>query len=94
MGLGALVGEAMRITDRMFLVAARALSDLVTPELRAEGLLLPEMSDVRRVSRVVAFAVAREARDAGFARNLSDEELEAAVARAQWDPHYYPYRAG
>jgi malate dehydrogenase (oxaloacetate-decarboxylating) len=94
MGLGALVGEAMRITDRMFLVAARALSDLVTPELRAQGLLLPEMSDVRRVTHTVALAVAKEARDAGFARMMSDEELSAAIARAQWDPHYYPYRAG
>ena len=94
MGLGALVGQAQKVSDAMFLAASRALSDMVTPELRERGLLLPEMSDVRKVSRTVALAVAMEARDSGFGRQMDDADLDAHIARAQWDPHYYPYRPG
>ena len=37
--------------------------------------------------------VAAEARDSGLGRRLPDEELARQIARAQWDPHYYAYRA-
>ncbi len=93
-GLGALVAEAHRITEREFLAASRALSDLVTPAQREQGLLLPEMDDVRAVSRRVALAVAVECREAGFGRGEDDETLAGLIERAQWDPHYYPYRPG
>jgi malate dehydrogenase (oxaloacetate-decarboxylating) len=94
MGLGALIGQVLKVTDEMFLAVSSKLSDLVTPAQREEGLLLPEMADIRRVSREVALAVAIKARDSGFGRVTSDEHLAEAIARAQWDPHYYPYRAG
>jgi malate dehydrogenase (oxaloacetate-decarboxylating) len=93
-GLGALVSKTPRVTNAMFLAASRALSDLVTPAQRAQGLLLPEMRDIREVSRVVAVAVAKEARDAGLGRLLDDQALESLVARAQWQPQYMPYRPG
>jgi malate dehydrogenase (oxaloacetate-decarboxylating) len=52
------------------------------------------MRDIRRVSFEVALAVAREARDAGLGRLLDDEELARLIRKAQWGPHFYPYRAG
>jgi len=58
------------------------------------GLLLPEMKDIRKVSFEVALAVAKEARDSGLGRQLSDSHLMAVIAKAQWEPHYYPYKPG
>lgn len=94
MGLGALVARAPRVTDEMFFAASRALSGLVTAAQERNGLLLPPMSDIRRVSRAVAKAVAIEARDAGLGRLLDDQQYEYVVAQAQWVPRYAPYRAG
>ena len=93
-GLGALVCKANRITDAMFLAASRAISGFVTPAQEAEGLLLPEMKDIRAVSCAVATAVGMEARDAGLGRLLEDEQLQSIVSRAQWTPRYASYRPG
>jgi len=93
-GLGALVCKATRITDSMFLAGSKAISAFVTPEQEATGLLLPEMKDIRQVSAAVAKAVSKEARDAGLGRLLNDEQLDAIIVKAQWEPHYTAYRAG
>jgi malate dehydrogenase (oxaloacetate-decarboxylating) len=93
-GLGALVCKASRVTDSMFLAASKAISGFVTPEQEATGLLLPEMKDIRQVSAAVAKAVGIEARNAGLGRLLDDDQLEAIVARAQWEPKYAAYRPG
>jgi malate dehydrogenase (oxaloacetate-decarboxylating) len=92
-GLGALVAKAPKVTDEMFLAAARALCGMVTAKQRAEGRLLPEMADIRRVSRTIAKAVAIQAREDGIGRLFEDEELEKLVAKAQWEPRYCGYRA-
>jgi malate dehydrogenase (oxaloacetate-decarboxylating) len=94
MGLGALVAKANKVTDQMFIAVSKTLSGLVTPDQAERGYLLPEMRDIRRVSFEVALAVAREARDAGLGRLLEDEKLATLIKKAQWDPHFYPYRAG
>lgn len=93
-GLGALVSRAARITDRMFVAAAKRLSAMVTPAQEAEGLLLPEMQNIRDASLEVAKAVALEARDAGIGRLASDEEYDRLLRNAQWQPHFAPYRPG
>ncbi|HEY3451430.1 MAG TPA: NAD-dependent malic enzyme [Myxococcales bacterium] len=94
MGLGALVAKSLKITDRMFLAASKELSRLVSSEHEALGLLLPDMDDIREVSARVALAVARQARDDGLGRRLSDDELYAQIKRAQWKPAYTQYRPG
>jgi malate dehydrogenase (oxaloacetate-decarboxylating) len=78
----------------MLMAASRAISALVTPEQEAMGLLLPAMEDIRQASAAVAVAVARQAREEGLGRLLDDEQLAKTVARAQWDPHFTPFRAG
>jgi malate dehydrogenase (oxaloacetate-decarboxylating) len=94
LGLGALAARATRISDGMFLAASRAVSAFVTPQQEAQGLLLPDLKDIRRISAAVALAVAREARDSGLGSRLDDEQLAALVARGQWEPRFTPYRAG
>ena len=91
-GLGALVSKATRVTDAMLLAASRAISALVPPEQEAMGLMLPEVERIREVSAAVALAVAKEARDSGLGRLLDDAQLAALIAKAQWDPHFLPYR--
>lgn len=87
-GLGTIVAEAREVTDRMFLVAARTLAEQVSGERFAAGALYPALGDLRCVSREIAVAVAREARDAGVGRQLSDDALRDAVTQAMWDPSY------
>ncbi len=91
-GLGTLVSGALKVTDAMFLAAAHAVSGMMTDDDVRQGRLLPSLSDIRSVSREVAFRVACEARDAGLGLRITDEELRIKVATAMWEPKYLPYR--
>jgi len=91
-GLGAIVTEAREITDGMFLAAARAAAEEVSAARLSTGSLYPSQSDLRRVSRRIAVDVAREARESGFGRYISDDEIDAAVDEAMWYPDYPQYR--
>lgn len=91
-GLGAIVAEAREVTDEMFLVAAEALAGTVTEDRLAVGALYPNQSELRRVSREVAIAVARCARDCGVGRYFrDDEEIAQAVDAMTWTPAYVEY---
>jgi malic enzyme len=78
----------------MFLAAGDVLSAMVSPGRLADGALYPPISALREVSRAIAVAVAREARDGGAGRALDDDELEREVTRAMWFPSYLPYVPG
>jgi malate dehydrogenase (oxaloacetate-decarboxylating) len=93
-GLGALVGQASRVTQAMFLAASKSISGMVTAEQESRGLLLPEMKNIREVAFQVAFSVARVASEAGLGRRMAEEPLAQLIRWAQWTPQYYPYRAG
>jgi malate dehydrogenase (oxaloacetate-decarboxylating) len=75
----------------MFLAAARVLGSLTSEDRLDRGALYPPIAQLREVSRAIAVAVAREARDTGVGRGLDDDELEGAVTRAMWYPAYLPY---
>ena len=86
-GLGALVSEATRVTDSMFLAAAQALSQFTCAQL-IDGRLYPSLRDLRAVSRLIALKVAQTARDEGLGKDLSDAELNAAIEEFCWFPDY------
>ncbi len=87
-GLGSIVSEAREVNDSMFAVAARSLADQVgEPELD-EGILYPPLEQLRSISRIIASAVAREARDSGVGRKMTDVEIETALDREMWDLDY------
>ena len=90
-GLGAVVAETRRITEGMFLRAARALAAQVSDERLAAGALYPPVESLGEISREVAVAVAREAVEAGVARVRPGADLTAAVDEAMWWPSYVPY---
>jgi len=90
-GLGALVVEARRVTETMFLAAAERLAAVMSAEDLADGTLFPAISRIRRVTSAVAASVARAAREAGVAgRPIADDALPAAITEAMWDPAYLP----
>jgi malate dehydrogenase (oxaloacetate-decarboxylating) len=92
LGLGAIVAEAREVTDGMLLAAANALAESVTADRLAAGLLYPPISQLPALARTIASAVVREARDTGFGRYLTDDDVAAAIEAATWTPDYVPYR--
>jgi malic enzyme len=90
-GLGAIVSEARRIGEAMFLAAARALAAETTDERLAQGALYPPVRDLGRISRSVAVAVAAEAMRSGLAGIPPESDLAAEVDAAMWWPAYAPY---
>ena len=90
-GLGAIVSVAHEITEEMFLVAARALGESISEERLAKGSLYPRGADLRQVTRHVAIAVVREARDCGIGRAYRDDLIETKVDEEMWYPEYISY---
>ena len=90
-GLGAIVAESREVTDEAFLVAARELASLVSPERRSSGAIYPPIDDLRLAARAIAIALVRHLRDSGFGRAIPDDHVEAAVDRAMWWPDYLDY---
>jgi malate dehydrogenase (oxaloacetate-decarboxylating) len=87
-GLGVLISESSRVTESMFLAAARALANYTASNESAKGCLYPSLRDLRAVSRLVALKVAQIAREEGFGRALDDASLEAAIEEFCWKPEY------
>ncbi|WP_131113998.1 NAD-dependent malic enzyme [Lichenihabitans psoromatis] len=91
-GLGVLAVDARRVTDAMFMAAARALADL-SPALKdPNGRLLPPVEELRSVARTLAGAVARQAIADGVAEPLDEAEIDERIDAHVWEPSYRPYR--
>jgi malic enzyme len=86
-GLGVLISEASRVSDSLFLAAAKALAQF-TQANAAPGSLYPSLSQLRAASHAIALQVARIARDEGFGRSLDDPSLEKAFEDFCWFPDY------
>lgn len=90
-GLGVIASGARRVTNEMFVAAARALAEF-SPALHEEvASLYPALKNVRRVSRCVALAVAAEAVRLGLAESAGREELKRRVEATMWRPRYAHY---
>jgi malate dehydrogenase (oxaloacetate-decarboxylating) len=90
LGLGAVAVRARRITDAMFMAAAKALAD-ISPARSGGGNLLPPVTALREVSMAVARAVAAQACKDGLT-DLTEHDIEPALAAKMWAPEYLPYR--
>ncbi len=91
-GLGVLASNARRVTNSMFMAAAKALAGVSPAAGNPADTLLPPVSRMREVAQVVANAVARQAQTDGVADSCSPEELAARVRATMWEPVYRPYR--
>jgi len=90
-GLAAIAVRATRVTDQMFMAAARTLAERVTEADLAQGSLYPPLAQVRDVSAHIAAAVAKVAYDQGFARAPEPSDLLQFVRSHMYDPHYASY---
>jgi len=91
-GLGLTVARARRVTDTMFLDAAKALAAKVTDADLADRAVYPELHRIRDCSLAVACATIRRAVSEGHADADIIEDLEKTVRRAMWVPEYLPVR--
>jgi malate dehydrogenase (oxaloacetate-decarboxylating) len=90
-GLGLIASGARRVTDAMFMAAARALAALSPTRTDKTAPLLPPVDQLRPVALAVALAVARQAMADGVAEPCSEETLAERVSAHVWEPLYRPY---
>ncbi len=91
-GLGISAAGVRRVTESMFLEAARALAAQVTQQDLDETAVYPQLSKIRECSLSVACATVRQAVKEGYADEEILEGLEESLRRAMWEPKYVPMR--
>jgi malate dehydrogenase (oxaloacetate-decarboxylating) len=92
MGLGLIAVGAKRITENMFMAAAKAVAETSPARLDKNANLLAPLAEIRSVSLKVAIAVAKEAISAGLAEAAPTDDLEMHIRNYMWVPEYLPYR--
>jgi len=92
-GLAAVAVRATRITDEMFMAAARTLALQVTEADLRQGSLYPPLAHVRDVSAHIAAAVASVAYEQGFAKAAKPADMLAYVRSQMYEPRYVQYVA-
>jgi|KBSSwiStaDraftv2_1062776.scaffolds.fasta_scaffold15299_7 malate dehydrogenase (oxaloacetate-decarboxylating) len=90
-GLGVIAVRARRLTDTMFMAAAKALAALSPARSDTGSNLLPPVTALREVSIAVARATALQARKEGLT-DLAEGKIDAAIHAKMWSPKYLPYR--
>jgi malate dehydrogenase (oxaloacetate-decarboxylating) len=90
LGLGILASCASRVTDAMFMAAARALRECSPSRRDPTAPLLPPLSETRQVARAIALAVAAAAERDGVAEPCSSDESPRRIAKRMWEPRYVP----
>jgi malate dehydrogenase (oxaloacetate-decarboxylating) len=90
--LGLISARARRVTDSMFMVAAKTLAKLSPTQTDKKGRLLPPVTEIRAVSIAIAIAVAEQARKEKLSLLPPGADLEQAIRANVWEPRYLPYR--
>ena len=90
LALGILSSRARHVSDAMIKASAFAVADILPTRTNKNAPLLPPLSELRSVSRVVALAVGRQAVKDGLAR-VDENSLEKEIAKNVWEPVYEPY---
>jgi malate dehydrogenase (oxaloacetate-decarboxylating) len=90
-GLAVSATRARRVTDGMFLAAARALAGY-SPDLSdPTAPVLPPLTGLRGAAVEIARAVGEQAQREGLCVKSSPESLRNAIVAAQWAPVYPSY---
>jgi malate dehydrogenase (oxaloacetate-decarboxylating)(NADP+) len=90
-GLGALACGSRRVTDSMFLAAARSLQADVRDSDLAMGRVYPDLARIREISLNIAVAVAEEAHRLGVASVEMPPNLREDIRSQMFEPDYRPY---
>jgi malate dehydrogenase (oxaloacetate-decarboxylating)(NADP+) len=89
-GLGALVCKARSVTDSMLNAAALAIAGYLTEDDLRDGRIFPLVDEIPKLSREIAFAIAKQAAKENLARIKfnSDDDLRKAIDDRFWIPKY------
>jgi malate dehydrogenase (oxaloacetate-decarboxylating)(NADP+) len=90
-GLGVVSVRATRVTDDMFMAAARALALHTSEDDLAQGSLYPPLNRVRGVSAHIAAAVAEVAYRDDLASVDRPDDLVEFMTSQMYDPQYVSY---
>ena len=90
MALGAIAAKATKVTDAMFLEAAKTLAENSPALKNPANSLFPPIEEVREMCRKIAIAVASQACKDGVA-GISPADVAKEVDRNIWTPHYPKY---
>jgi malate dehydrogenase (oxaloacetate-decarboxylating)(NADP+) len=88
MGMAVLATEASRVTEQMFIVAAKAVSEQVTQAELDSGLIYPPQSQILDASLHTAARIAEYIFDHGLARVDRPKDIEAAIRARAYRPVY------
>lgn len=88
MGMAVFATEATRVTEEMFIVAARAVAEQVTEENLSLGLIYPPQSRILEASLHVAERIATCIFDQGLARVQRPADVGALIRSCVYRPVY------
>ena len=91
-GLGVVASRATRVTDNMLMASSYALAEYSAVHNSGSTELLPDLNDIRDVSKYIAKMVYKQAIVDGVTPEVSDEAIGKAIDRNFWRPSYRPYR--
>jgi malate dehydrogenase (oxaloacetate-decarboxylating)(NADP+) len=90
-GLGIICAGARRVTEPMFIAAARTLASLIRESELAEGRVYPSLKRIHEVSHAIAVAVAEEAFSTNLNTRSRPEDLPAFIRSQMFKPEYPDY---
>ncbi|MBS3804472.1 MAG: NAD-dependent malic enzyme [Oleiphilaceae bacterium] len=90
-GLGVVAAGASRVTDTMLMAAANALAKQAPIVQQTGERLLPDLTGIQEISRIIAFDVARQAQEDGVALRSEDDTIRQSIERNFWRPRYRRY---
>jgi len=89
-GMAIYATNAKRVTDAMFIEAAHAVADQVTPDQLKLRMLFPPQSNILEVEVQTAARVAKLVFDSDLARVDRPADMEAFIRRHVYKPEYRP----
>jgi malate dehydrogenase (oxaloacetate-decarboxylating)(NADP+) len=87
-GMAIFATQASRVTDEMFIEAARAVADQVPSDLLKQGLLYPLQSNILETEIQTAARVANLVFDSGLARVPRPNDIVAFIRQHVYRPEY------
>jgi len=87
-GMAIFATQASRVTDEMFIEAARAVADQVPSDLLKQGLLYPLQSNILETEIQTAAQVAKLVFDSGLARVARPADMVAFIRDHVYKPEY------
>jgi malate dehydrogenase (oxaloacetate-decarboxylating)(NADP+) len=88
-GLAVHVARPKLLTDECFIVAAQAMADQVSADLRAKGRLFPDQSNILETEVTTAARVVEHMFDKGMARVERPSDIRTWIESQLYVPRYH-----